>query len=80
MMTLDEAIQHCQEKSCNNDECSMEHRQLAEWLTELKQYRENSFTYKLIGRNTIENLDMDDLAKKGIHFGDKVKFIIIKED
>jgi len=80
MMTLDEAIQHCQEKVCDNSECSQEHRQLAEWLTELKQYRENSFTYKLIGRNTIENLNMDDLAKKGIHFGDKVKFIIIKED
>lgn len=42
MMTLDEAIQHCQEKSCNNDECSREHHQLGEWLLELKHYREKS--------------------------------------
>jgi adenine C2-methylase RlmN of 23S rRNA A2503 and tRNA A37 len=45
-MTLDEAIKHCEEvteeygmiKSCK--ECAEEHRQLAEWLKELKMYRE----------------------------------------
>ena len=54
-MTLDEAIQHCKdeahvlfqhsakhrtgtEDSCY--ECAKEHEQLAEWLTELKQRRE----------------------------------------
>lgn len=35
-MTLDEAIKHCIENSCNNTECSREHMQLAEWLKELK--------------------------------------------
>lgn len=56
MMTLDEAIKHCeevaeeQEKLCKvNDsfnfsqpkweECANEHRQLAEWLKELKESR-----------------------------------------
>lgn len=32
-MTLDEAIKHC-------EEVAEEHRQLAEWLRELKAYRE----------------------------------------
>ena len=35
-MGLEEAIKHCEEKSCANDECSKEHKQLAEWLKELK--------------------------------------------
>lgn len=38
-MTLDEAIQHCEEKSCGNSGCALEHKQLAEWLTELKKLR-----------------------------------------
>lgn len=40
MMTLDEAIRHCEEKSCDNSECSKEHKQLAEWLKELKSIKE----------------------------------------
>lgn len=45
-MTLDEAIKHCEEVAdrCavtdGNRECEDNHRQLAEWLKELKQYRE----------------------------------------
>ena len=58
MLTLDEAIKHCeevaekQEKRCSyykehdlqeylpsESECAEEHRQLAEWLRELKTYR-----------------------------------------
>lgn len=44
-MTLDEAIIHCEEvadKCAVADryiECAKEHRQLAEWLKELKEYR-----------------------------------------
>ena len=41
-MTLDEAIKHAEEvaeeKRC--EKCGEEHRQLAEWLKELKQLRE----------------------------------------
>lgn len=61
-MTLDEAIQHCEEVAQENErqfndcpmkydgayanngktacKCAEEHRQLAEWLKELKGYRE----------------------------------------
>lgn len=57
MITLEEAIKHCEEvaeeleeeaaKYCCDDteiinqctECAKEHRQLAEWLRELKAYR-----------------------------------------
>lgn len=41
-MSIDEAIKHCQEVSysCNNKGCSLEHIQLANWLIELKYYRD----------------------------------------
>lgn len=54
-MTLDEAIRHCEEVAEEKEqeakeahvlsgmdcmECAEEHRQLAEWLRELKAYRE----------------------------------------
>ncbi len=32
IMTLEEAIIHCKEKACDNTQCVLEHRQLAEWL------------------------------------------------
>ena len=37
-MTIDEAIQHCEEKAreLGCTECAQEHRQLAGWLRELK--------------------------------------------
>lgn len=52
MISLDEAIKHCEEvaeehtkynfyggyESC--DDCGKEHRQLAEWLKELKDYKD----------------------------------------
>ena len=38
-MSLDEAIEHCKEKSCGNNACALEHKQLAEWLNELKELR-----------------------------------------
>lgn len=39
-MTLDEAIRHCEEVAAGDGECAGEHRQLAGWLTELRQYRQ----------------------------------------
>ena len=54
-MTLDEAIKHCEEVAEKNDwfeknyledkncqKCAEEHRQLAAWLKELKQLREQT--------------------------------------
>ncbi len=38
-MTLEEAIEHCQEK-INNTKCGLEHQQLRDWLIELKKFRE----------------------------------------
>lgn len=60
MLTLDEAIKHCEEKAkeLKKDyeravalnipsegclECANEHEQLAEWLKELKRYRETDY-------------------------------------
>ena len=46
MMTLEEAIIHCEKKAgANTDcsaECSAERRQLAEWLKELSELKINS--------------------------------------
>ena len=40
MMTIDEAITHCEDisRSCDSP-CGREHHQLAEWLKELKELR-----------------------------------------
>lgn len=43
MMTLDEAIAHAKELSENQsicEDCREEHKQLATWLEELKQYKD----------------------------------------
>ena len=39
-MNLQEAIQHCLEKAQGCNECAEEHRQLADWLIELLEYRQ----------------------------------------
>lgn len=46
-MTLNEAIEHCkkvakEQENCNNA-CSLEHRQLAIWLSDLKALTENGY-------------------------------------
>ena len=46
MMTLDEAIKHCNEvakaiSASGCEECAKEHKQLANWLIELKAYRQD---------------------------------------
>ena len=46
-MTLEEAIKHCEEKACDNTECGREHKQLAEWLKELNQWREDYTNHKI---------------------------------
>jgi hypothetical protein len=39
-MSIDEAIKHAEEVGNGCNECAAEHRQLAEWLKELKRYRQ----------------------------------------
>ena len=46
-MTLDEAIKHCYEKA-DCSECGQEHKQLGEWLEELKHYKQLEETGRLI--------------------------------
>lgn len=38
-MTLDEAIKHCEEvyQECPNRECAENHKQLADWLKQLRR-------------------------------------------
>lgn len=40
-MSIDDAIKHCKEviATCNNKNCSEDHQQLLEWLTELKSLK-----------------------------------------
>lgn len=42
IMSLEEAIQHCKGKACDNTQCALEHKKLAKWLEELQQYRKNA--------------------------------------
>ena len=55
-LTLDEAIRHAEEVAdydCYNDKqrrCADEHRQLAEWLKELKECRQHTGHWVLVNR------------------------------
>ena len=42
LMTLNEAIRHAEEKGQGTSNCCKNHRQLARWLKELKQYRDRT--------------------------------------
>jgi len=48
-MTLEEVIMHCKEKACDNTQCTLEHRQLAEWLEELKELRFQKVMQRSVG-------------------------------
>ena len=45
-MTIEEAINHCEEKASGCSECAKEHAELAEWLKELIELRENQAKYE----------------------------------
>lgn len=61
-MTLEEAIIHCKEKACDNTQCALEHRQLAEWLQELQQYRENARKEEMF--QPFPSSDLDEAAEE----------------
>ncbi len=58
-MTIDEAILHCEENVANgaggNPLCASEHRQLADWLKELKKLK--TFNDTLYGTKIWEDCD-----------------------
>ena len=47
-MTLDEAIEHCKEKSKGDCECAKEHEQLSQWLIDYKELKERDIPKKPI--------------------------------
>lgn len=57
-MTLDEAIEHCEEKAKCGDSCGMEHKQLAEWLKELMNLRNEVDRLKEENERNSRILDM----------------------
>lgn len=88
-MTIDEAIKHCHEVATgalcegtvNHKACGEEHKQLAEWLEELKRTREqlksnaihsaeqnNDFGYEK--ENTTEDLGTHTCSKCELHLED----------
>lgn len=49
MISLDEAILHCQERAAADcSKCAREHLQLAEWLEELKSLRKKQVPMKVV--------------------------------
>ena len=69
-MTLEEAIEHCEERAKICDECGKEHDQLAEWLKEVQQYRE-------IG--TLEEFERLKLAENSIIWGLVDEYVAYKQ-
>lgn len=66
-MDLDAAIQHATEKArtCLEPVCAAEHRQLAAWLKELKQYR---LAFKGEDGLTLEGMDEILEGNEGIYY------------
>ena len=66
-MTLDEAIIHAEEVADRCDvtdgdsKCSVEHRQLAEWLKELKTLRKQDVHDNNVGKLDCRQEALDDL-------------------
>ena len=71
-MTLDEAIEHCkkvtkEQENCNIG-CSLEHKQLAIWLSALKAITENNYSIKskikkYIGAKVVKTEPMSELDR-----------------
>ena len=84
-MTLDEAIEHCkkvakEQENCNVG-CSLEHRQLAIWLSALKAITENNYSTKsnmdkcnlkkYIGTKVVEARPMNEIYAESVGYARK---------
>lgn len=84
-MTLDEAIEHCkkvakEQENCNVG-CSLEHRQLAIWLSTLKAITENNYSIKsnmdkcnlkkYIGTKVVEARPMNEIYAESVGYARK---------
>jgi len=84
-MSLDEAIEHCEEKSCGNNACALEHKQLKNWLTELKELKEQKSAWSEEDEEMLEDVrdnfefnkgEMTDaLIAQYDRFFDKIKYL-----
>lgn len=63
-MTLDEAIEDACKKSCGTDECAEQHRQLADWLNELKDRRSGRFWHPPLSYKLSESTEMKAWARE----------------
>lgn len=77
-MTLDDAIQHCDEVIKDETSngcltCANEHKQLKEWLQELKRYKEMKVKYSFELENK-DNPNISLYASKSINWN-KTEFI-----
>ena len=65
MMTLEEAIVHCEDVANDRtgccEDCAEEHRQLAEWLKELKAYKEQTEMDGRVTCITCRHIDTRDM-------------------
>lgn len=92
-MTIDEAIKHCEEVAEANErtckakpnvnlekyiECAAEHRQLAEWLKELKRYKEYG-PCAFCKHNTFEESAPCFRCPAGMSFAENVIVKVVEE-
>jgi len=82
-MTLDEAIKHAEEvhDSDTSPYCSLEHRQLATWLRELKEYRNREIKATINARNEFTGIIEEHLEPLIVltEGGNRVSIIIEKK-
>ena len=83
-MTLDEAIKHCEEVAEEQEEkecleCAAEHRQLAEWLKELKAYKDFKDKGYVMCRFEVAQDDRHRTTKMVLDFSTKELFDNIME-
>lgn len=54
-MTIEDAIKHCEDVAnhCNNEQCSLDHMQLKEWLVELVERRKQPTKKKVEKMNVL---------------------------
>jgi len=64
-MTINEAINHCSQRAKENNVWGDEHKQLAEWLIELKKLRIKEIPYTLTNHNLSYDNDLIGKCKCG---------------
>lgn len=77
-MTIEEAILHCEGRALEDcSECAAEHRQLAEWLTELKAYMAIGLTPEEIKPyiELAEKMNVCDLVRENKRLSDQIRFL-----